>query len=251
MAWKRSYSNRRGIPGSPAPRFRRRVRARAAGGPPPLRGRYAGYYRRSGFWRSPRDSGPELKFHDVDADLAGADYSAGTIVNTSSLNLIAQGVTEGTRVGRKCVIRSINWRGAVKLVANAAGTVTNGALLRILIVLDKQCNGAAPAVTDVLETANYASFNNLANKSRFRTLMDRTYKVDCMAAAGDGTANDTPDVYVPCSFFKKVNIPLEFSSTTGAIAEIRSNNIFMLAIGNTTTTNVSMDSKVRLRFSDL
>ncbi len=50
----------------------------------------------------------ELKFHDLDIDDATI-ASNGTIAQVSC-NLIAQGVTEVQRIGRKCILRSVNWR---------------------------------------------------------------------------------------------------------------------------------------------
>lgn len=49
------------------------------------------------------------------------------------------------------------------------------------------------------------------------------------------------------SFYKKCNVPLEFSSTTGAITEIRSNNIGVLLISAEGTAK--FDSSIRIRFT--
>ncbi len=199
--------------------------------------------------------GAELKFHDIDVDQAGADLSAGVILNTSSISLIGQGVTESTRVGRKCVVKAIGWRGNIQLETTAGAGVREGAEVRLMVVQDKQCNGAAPSVTGtggVLESANIHSFNNLNNKGRFRVLSDQTYQCNVECAAGNGTTNDTPSWFFPFSFFKSVNIPLEFSGTAdpAVIAEVRTNNLFVLMIANTADTGILLDSKIRLRFSD-
>ncbi len=190
--------------------------------------------------------GGELKFHDVDLDDALID-SGGTI--TPSIALIPQGVTEITRVGRRCTIRSINWRfhliGATD--ANTAGPPPE--VVRILMYIDKQANGATAAVTDILESADFQSFNNLANKSRFRTLMDRTYAMNYLASTGADATAEWKLEDIEDSFFKKVNLPMEFDSTTGAITEIKSNNIGVLLISRD-GTNVGFGSKIRLRFSD-
>ncbi len=218
------------------------------------RGRSAPWVPRAAAFRGRRaaagDVGPELKFHDVDVDMTGADHSAGVILNTSSINLIAQGVTESTRIGRKCVIRSIGWRGNVDYAVATGAGAADADQLRLMLVLDKQANGAAPAVTDVLESANIHSFNNLSNKGRFRVLSDKIHFLNVVGAAGDGTTHDYMIVKEPIEFFKQVNIPLEFSAGTGAITEIRSNNLFILAISQLASTSTSIDSKVRLRFSD-
>ncbi len=187
----------------------------------------------------------ELKFFDLDLDDA-LIASGGTI--TDSINKIPQGVTEITRVGRKCTIRQINWRFDLQLPTQtgaSAGTDT----VRVLMYLDKQANGATAAITDILESADFQSFNNLSNKRRFRTLMDRTYAINAEAGGGDGTNEDYAANTLTDSFYKKVNITIEFNSTAGAITEISSNNIGVLLISRSGL--VAFSSKIRLRFSDL
>ncbi len=129
----------------------------------------------------------------------------------------------------------------------ASTTASSTDTIRIVMFLDKQCNGATAGATEILETSDFQSFNNLANKSRFRTLMDRTYVLNA-SIAGNGTANESAQFGVHDSFFKKVNIPIEFDSTAGAITEIRSNNIGVMIMSQFGL--VAFDSKIRLRFSD-
>ncbi|MFQ0997900.1 hypothetical protein [Gilliamella sp. CG33] len=188
----------------------------------------------------------EYKFHDVDLDDA-VIVAAGAITN--SINLIAQGVTESTRVGRKCCIRSINWRYnffLTEIVAQA--TPAPADILRIILYLDKQANGATATVTNILKTADFQSFNNLANKGRFRILMDRTHVLNYAAAIGVTASSDWPEVEYAGSFYKRCSIPIEFDSTAGAITEIRSNNLGVLLI--TRAGVAGLNSKFRLRFSD-
>ncbi len=199
--------------------------------------------------------GAELKFHDIDWDEAAADQSAGVISNASSLVLIGQGITESTRIGRKAVIKSIGWRGNFNLAESAGTTLSVAMTTRLLLVLDTQCNGAAPTVTGdngLLASANYQSFNDLTNKGRFRVLMDKVFVLNPQASAGNGTANDTANAQTNFSFFKKVDIPIEYSGTANPsiIDEVRTNNIFGILITDTANTEISLDSKFRFRFSD-
>ncbi len=203
----------------------------------------AGFDRTSGFYGRYSTQG-ELKFHDIDLDDAVIAATGGI---TDSINKIAQGTTEVTRIGRKCTIRSINWRFAVTIPSTNLGSSATD-IVRVILYLDKQANGATAAITDILESADYQSFNNLANKSRFRTLMDRTYDTTSSAGGGDGTTEDYAESSVHDSFFKKVNIPVEFDSTAGAITEIKSNNIGVLLF--TKNGKAGFASKIRLRFSD-
>lgn len=206
--------------------------------PTPLRG----FVRTGGYYGQPL----ELKFHDVDLDDAVVANSA-TI--TDSICKIPQGTTEKTRIGRKCTIKQIGWRFNIMIPEQTSSALT-GETVRVLLYIDKQCNGATAAATDILESDDFQSFNNLANKNRFRTLMDRTYDLNCKAGSGRG-ATDTlafGETLINDTFFKKVNIPIEFDSTTGAITEIKSNNIGVLLIAQEGIA--SFQSKIRLRFSD-
>lgn len=208
-----------------------------------------GYARTGGYYGryAPVNPGSmELKFHDVDLD--DAVIAAGANV-TASINLIAQGVTESTRVGRKCTIKAINWRYSVTLPSINAGTGTaEGDTVRVILYLDKQANGATAANTDVLESADYQSFNNLANKGRFKIMHDKTYSLNYAALGSDGTTMDAAAVRCDDAFYKKMSIPIEFDSTTGAITEIRSNNFGVLLCSANGVAGFA--SKFRLRFSD-
>ncbi len=205
-----------------------------------------GVDRTGGFYGRYSGRAGELKFHDVDLD--DASVAANGTVLATSINLIPQGVTEITRVGRKCTIKSINWRGAwSKLVSTAEGD--GGELVRLILYQDKQCNGATIAVTDLMESDDFRSFRNLSNSGRFNVLMDKVYTLNTHAAGGNGTAVELVAAKTQFQFYKKCNIPLEFSATTGAITEIRSNNISAIALSIKGDV-VSMVSKIRLRFSD-
>lgn len=194
--------------------------------------------------------GGELKFFDVDLD-DSIVASGGTI--TDSVNKIVQGVTEIQRIGRKCTIRSFNWHYRMQIgeKTDQAGPVSGDAV-RVILYLDKQCNGAVvAAVTDILETADWQSFRNLANSGRFNILMDKTHVLNYNTMASHGFAADTFDlanVIRDFSFYKKCSIPIEFSGTTGAITEIKSNNLGILILSSNGLAGFF--SKIRLRFSD-
>ncbi len=208
---------------------------------------FAGFQRTAGYYgRFTGPGAPELKFHDI--DINDADVAINGTILEDSCNAIAQGVTEVTRIGRKCTIKSINWRWNITF-AGTADTATGKETVRLILYLDKQANGATASVAGILESDDYQSFNNLANKSRFRTLMDRTYDISANGGAGNGTANDTVASEINDSLYKRVTIPIEFDSTTGAITEVRSNNIGVLILSKNGSLCV-LDSKMRLRFSD-
>ncbi len=207
--------------------------------------RVGGYYGR--YAGGPNARAGERKFHDLDLD-DNIIASTGTV--TDSLNKIAQGVTESQRIGRKCTIKSILWSYDTKLPeSDAVATFSAPDAVRMIMFLDKQCNGATAAVLDILENADFHSFRNLANSSRFVVLMDKRFVINYHngASDGNGVVSQAQEIMYG-SFHKNCDIPIEFDSTTGAITEIRSNNIGVLLISVNGTP--VFKSKLRLRFSD-
>ncbi len=199
----------------------------------------AGVTRQSGFYGR-FGKGGELKFFDT---LLGATaFATAGVVFSPSLNLIPQGITESTRVGRKCTIKKINMMGFLLL---NSGTAVTSETYRVMLVVDKQANGAAATVLDVLQTADEKSFNNLANTSRFQVLKNWY-----------GSMNKTADIGTNINsriqtfkFNKKCEIPIEFDATSGAITTIKSNNIFLIGLSSVGTT-LSLSHNTRVRFSD-
>ncbi len=219
-----------------------------------------GYTRRSGYYgrynvaaqRRARAAGQpvELKFHDLDIDDATIAAN-GTIAEDSCLT-IAEGLTESSRVGRKITVVNIGWRYKIQYTVLASAAGANSDTVRVILYLDHQANGATAAVTDLLESDDYQSFNNLANKDRFRTLSDRTYDLQPSVGAGDGAANDYSSMSISDTvFLKNLNIPINYdnSATTGVITTMRSNNIGVLLLSEIGLT--SFESKMRVRYSDI
>ncbi len=182
----------------------------------------------------------EHKFFDT--TLGTTALATAGVILSPSLNLVPQGVTESTRVGRKCTITQINFRAFVILTS---GTATTSDLYRIMLVLDKQANGAPATIVDVLETADEKSFNNLSNSQRFLVLKDWYGAINKTADIGTNV-NSQQKVL---SFFKSCSIPIEFSAATGAIGEIRSNNLLLLGLSSSGAT-ISMSHTTRIRFAD-
>ncbi len=218
---------------TPAPTYLKRRKTFVPG---PI-GHGARYAARTGEW----------KF--LDTTLNDAIVSAtGTV--TPTVNIIPQGVTESERVGRKCMIKSFHWRYQVSLAErDAVANPFPGDTLRIVLYVDKQCNGAGIATGDLLENAAFHSFRNLSNSGRFTVLMDKLHTLNYGGMASDtGSVVSQSEVVENYTFNKSLNLPIEFSSTTGAIGEIRSNNIGVFLISSTGTCR--FDSTIRIRFSD-
>lgn len=207
--------------------------ARVARGMPFVKGkeRIAGYY---GRYNLP-GGGSEEKFFDTAVGFY-FDATATEIPSGGQLNLIPQGITESTRVGRKCTISSIHLRGLMSMENQS-----NATSVFLLVVLDKQCNGTAATPSEVMDNIIKGQIN-LANSERFTILKRMVYDFTPKIA--------NQRIYQYVDWYHKCTVPLEFSSTTGALTEIRSNNLFLLAVAAGGDDVVQFDGTCRLRFSD-
>lgn len=183
----------------------------------------------------------ELKFHDVDFD--DAVIAAGGVIN-SSIVLIPAGTDENERIGRKCTITNIGWRYRLTLPSTGTESAMTDQV-RIIIYQDTQANGLTAAIdgaSGLLTSTSFLAFKNLNNTGRYRVLLDRTHVLT--ASAGDSVASgEESEVH---TFFKSVNIPLEFSAGVGALTELRSNNIGVMLMCS--GGFLGLVSKFRLRF---
>lgn len=184
---------------------------------------------------------PEKKFFDT--DLAFNIDTTGEVPATGQLCLIPQGDTESTRDGRKATIESVQIRG--KLLYSPGAGANASCTSHMYLVLDTQCNGAAAAATDVFTTTDFwDAMIQLNNSGRFRILKHWVHTWN--PPAGATTAYNT--VIKQVEYFKKCSIPIDWNSTTGAITEIKSNNLFLMAGSVGGDDLVSFDGTCRLRF---
>lgn len=204
--------------------------------------------RRMPYLRGRRAPEGELKFLDT---ILGTTTVSNTGTIPTNLVVIPQDATESGRIGRRVTVKSINIRGQFDLAST--GTVANTSdAVRFLVVLDKQANGAAYAVLDVLATAGYNAHRDLENEGRFRVLAE--LKRDLNAGGGGMNPAATPvstAVTSSWNIYRKVNIPIEYDSTaaTGAIGTQRSSSIGVLAISDIGVA--TMTYVARIRYTDM
>lgn len=180
---------------------------------------------------------PEKKYLDKTVALTGSNQN-GTMVN--SICEVPQGTADASRVGGKINIVSVNMHCIVSVDDVVSAQWSDGNV-RMIVFQDKQANGAGATVTDILETANVLSFRNLDNVDRFVILADKIW------TTGTVTSSDL-HTSVGLKYYKwskKVNIPVSYSGATGAVSEIKSNNIGLLVISVATLENVNVTTRIR------
>lgn len=222
--------------------------ARRMGGNTTTRARLAivpGITRSSGNYnrfRAPASSGlkPEKKFFD-----SSLSYTVDTTSELSLIDQIPQGDTESSRDGKSCTVKSIYMRGNL-LFDPAAGV--ERAIVYCWVIQDTQANGALPNVNDIFMTnvANDQSIvmMNMENTQRFKIL--KKWKLTFNATAGIvGALAPQVKTY---EWFKKVNIPIIYSSTTGAITEHKTNSILFCSGCYGSDDVIVHTANIRLRF---
>lgn len=188
----------------------------------------------------------DLKF--IDTQFTDDVVSATGLVQTQQF-IIPDGNSQSEKEGLKIVIKSIQYRFQLKLPST---TVVADAtdVLRAILVRDKQANGALPTVADILNGTDIMNHKNLENSNRFVTLFDKTISISSMGGFGDGTTNATLPNTKSWSYFKKMNLPIQYnnSATTGVITTINSNNLVLMFISE--FGKCGMNVNVRIRYTD-
>lgn len=149
---------------------------------------------------------------------------------------IAQGTSALTRIGRKIMLKSLLLTGHITMQPTP-GTSLND-IVYLYIILDRQANGAYPAIADIWsEVVPAACLRNLDTAKRFKILKTMMWTLNASDAS-------TP-VIQDFEIFLKMNKWIDFSSDTGAITEIKSNNILCVWGSDFGVSTIAGSSRVR------
>lgn len=161
-------------------------------------------------------------------------FSAGTLLNHT-----AQGTGATNRLGRKIALHSILVRYSLSLAPTSVG----GSPCRILIVFDKQSNGVAPAITDILLSNDFHSPMNLNNTDRFIIIFDEM--TEPVAVSGNYSVSK--------NLYRKLGLEVQYKDTSNNdITDFASGSIYAFVAQNSAVTTAAgaIASLTRIRFSD-
>lgn len=184
----------------------------------------------------------EKKFIDTNAPMNPGIVGNG--VTSGVLNGCAQGLDAVNHTGRETKMKSFYWTWNGEMVPTGTGTCS----MRLVIVYDKEAEGAAPTIaaglqTDVFNQDTIFAKNNLNNRDRFITLVDEI--VECIGTAG------------PQSFhrkgYRKIDLPCVFNGSAAAtVAAINTGSIyaFVWQSGQALVAGPTTILDTRVRFED-
>jgi hypothetical protein len=158
------------------------------------------------------------------------------------LNGCATGTTISTRIGRQVVVSSIEFSVTV------GPTVTTGTdqIDRLLIVYDRQADGAAPIITDVLAASDSMSLFNPDNSKRFAIIYDKVFAVSGYA--------DSSSAVVTGHIVRRMNKLIQYNSgNAGTVADINSGAMYLISLGSAApgATAGYVAGRLRVNFNDL
>lgn len=220
-----------------------------------------GYTRVGGAYGRSLPCGPEKKFLDTVQAPTNMLGTGGTFVATfgptqSGLHfcLVPQNTTEVTRIGNKICVKNFNFKGMIYLDPDVgAGTTSGGAVVRYIFFIDKQANGAQATAANLLSSISARltdSFRELDEVERFIIIKDKTIAISPKMWNPTATAA-FGQVIVPFKCSWKGDLPVHFSSTTGALTELRSENISLLIFSDDVDTRCTWRGIGRIKFTDM
>lgn len=147
-------------------------------------------------------------------------------------------------IGRQTTMKSLYWIWE----GNISTTGTGSSPIRLVIVYDKEAEGAAPTIaaalqTDIFNQDNIEAMQNLNNRDRFVVLVDEI--VECIGTAG-------PQAFMRKGY-RKIQLPVVFNASAAAtVAAINTGSVYAVAWQNgaLATTNMGTTLQTRIRFED-
>lgn len=183
-------------------------------------------------------------------DTAFSAVSADTTGVVTLLNGSVPGTGATTRIGRKIRIRSLQYK-----FYTYGKSTANSQLLRISFVWDRQCNGAAPAITDIYDQVSGANAPwgpiNIDNSRRFRVIHTEDI---LLTGSGSGATTGLDGAARSISGYRKMNhMTIYNSGSAGTVADIETGGLFAVIVGSapTGTTAANVYGIVRVRYDML
>lgn len=175
----------------------------------------------------------KLKDQVLSSVSVGSDGAEGYDMTPLSI-----GDTLNSREGNQVKFTSIFLKYYMNINTSATDTTC-----RVIVVYDKQPNGATFSLTDLLKDSsigdNIISPLNLGNKFRFKILYNRIHQM---------SINGKNNCYG--KFYKKIFMRTRYSGTAGDITDVATNNIKVFFISDEATNEPLMNGNIRMRFLD-
>jgi hypothetical protein len=171
----------------------------------------------------------ETKIFDTAS--ASSPDNAGTVI---PLNLIAQGVDFQNRVGDSLKMQKLEFNFRITI---GSGTKT---FVRMMVLRDLDNQGATPAVTDILQSADILAPKKYLNQDRFSVLVDEISSLNSVSIPNQVSEYDMAH-----------EGHIKFLGNTAAAASMGKGSLFLLLLSNESAVNApSVGYWSRIYFTD-
>ncbi len=172
-----------------------------------------------------------------------------TTLNKENICVVPQNTSPNGRIGNRICVKKIELNIEMNLPASTAVTNSTDSVY-FFVIQDMQTNAGSFAATDVLTAAAEAprQMRNLENTMRFKMLWQKRLTMSSVYA-GVAATDSSGWKQIQIRAHIKCNVVMEYSSTTGAIGEQKSNSLWICA--GTTEAFMNVHSNVRIRYQDL
>lgn len=216
----------------------------------------------------------EKKSLDIGSSTTAAPGGTALALTTTGsvvpLNLIAAGSSFFNRVGRKVEMLSVELAFQFGIVSQTVTTPQDWA--RILIVYDRQTNGANPTISDILQDSDSLGANsfsvtaglNLNNRDRFLVIYDERIQLPGLTNTAGVLTNIYPNSfggrngmssgYGNIHIYRKLRglvTHYKADTATPVVGDIATGGLFIITLGALATGNFQVSPwKSRLRYID-
>jgi hypothetical protein len=182
--------------------------------------------------------GSEVKYVDTSVLGVGLD----TTGSINHLNIIPQGTTVNTRLGKSCRVTGFRVNGFIEAQSSATSNI-----VELVYVWDYQPNKALPAITDIFDAVTPLQNKRMENSERFKIV--KSFKYVLEGAPGQ------PESGVPINAYVKIKNGISLytnADTTGVIGNLVEGALLCITRGNKVsgTTAASFNGYHRIFFSD-
>jgi len=204
---------------------------------------------------------PEIKLVDGTAGAAGANTLVlDTTGRIQPVNLIASGSGFNNRIGRKIEMQSLHLHGVVVQTGTATTTTD---YTRIVVVYDRQTNGAIPVLQDIF--TNYSQTSSTSSsvfsdlnpdeRERFQILADYRLVLPATTAAGTTGASDGLQPTFNVNRFIKLNgasTIYKGDTSPSVIGDIATGALYIITMGSFAPGSEGFKAVLswRLRYKD-
>lgn len=203
---------------------------------------------------------PKKEKKNIDVNIVTAAVTTLPALSTPPTRLLLNTYTAGTGATNSLGRRVLNKSLLLRMVI--AQPLVNGVInvgptgCRVIVVYDREANGAAPATADMFTdlTAGSCAANNLDNSERFLTLVDEKFTLGQMCiTAAPASAASAPTTYMVDRYVKIKLDSIAKSTFNGTVANISTGSIYLIAFSDVAAGSNPpqiVSGYARIRFED-